>query len=414
MASLFVCMKPAFWASRRRQARQNADLKVLDGLSLYENRPPTPASTKPTPCATTNDISTVSSSNTVFESEEASTHRALVIASKRQYALLELHPSPKFENDTEVMVRNHAVGLNPIDWKSVDYNFCLPAFPWVTGREMAGVVEKVGSRVTEFKKGDRVWTSTYYRDVRAGCFQELVMVPQHTVSPIPNNMTFEAAACLGVAGLTAAMTLWKWLNVLMPSACLGMPQQSLFDRDQEYLLVWGGSTVTGQFAIQIAVRCGLKVIAVTSEKTKGLAEALGAEVVTRDSKAVNEIVGEILAIAGDRITKAIDLVGDKNTVNSLMAVSKSRQVDFAPLAMMGKHSVMENVTVHTVEMKRFVLDEKSSVYSKELNRMIQDGLIRLPEIQILVGGLSVIEEGLELLKRGDMNGRKLVVSMAEK
>lgn len=60
------------------------------------------------------------------------------------------------------MIRNYAVGLNPIDWKSVDYNFCLPAFPWVTGREMAGVVERVGSEVKGCKVGDRVWTSKFF------------------------------------------------------------------------------------------------------------------------------------------------------------------------------------------------------------------------------------------------------------
>lgn len=53
------------------------------------------------------------------------------------------------------------MGLNPIDFKSVDYNFCLPAFPWVTGREMAGVVEEVGAAVTGFVPGDRVWTCEF-------------------------------------------------------------------------------------------------------------------------------------------------------------------------------------------------------------------------------------------------------------
>jgi NADPH:quinone reductase-like Zn-dependent oxidoreductase len=81
---------------------------------------------------------------------------------------------------------------------------------------MAGIVEKVGSNVTTIKPGDRVWTSTYYRDVRAGCFQQYVIVPQHTVLSIPSDVSFEQAATLGVAALTAAMTLWKWLSVPLP------------------------------------------------------------------------------------------------------------------------------------------------------------------------------------------------------
>jgi len=60
------------------------------------------------------------------------THRALRIVRKGTYALHEALPLPEFQHDEEVMIKSYAAGLNPIDWKSVDYNFCLPAFPWVS------------------------------------------------------------------------------------------------------------------------------------------------------------------------------------------------------------------------------------------------------------------------------------------
>lgn len=234
-------------------------------------------------------------------------------------------------------------------------------------------------------------------------------MPQHTVSIIPRNLTFESAACLGVAALTAAMTLWKWFGVPIWKA----NPQIVPDAQKEYLLVWGGSTITGQFAIQIAVRCGLSVVAVTSEKTKSRVQALGAQVVTRDLKTEVEILAEISMIAGDDITKAIDLVGPQNTPYTLLAVSRSQSVEFAPLSMMGKHSIAKNVTVHTVEMKRFILDEESAIYSRALNQMIEEDLISIPEIQILAGGLSAIENGLDMLKSGDMKGKKLIVPIID-
>ena len=86
-------------------------------------------------------------------------NRALTVSAKHTYALVEEHPFPSLETDDEIIISTRAVGLNPIDWKSVDYNFCLPAFPWVTGREMAGIVEVVGPNVKDFTVGDRVWTS---------------------------------------------------------------------------------------------------------------------------------------------------------------------------------------------------------------------------------------------------------------
>lgn len=87
------------------------------------------------------------------------TQRALTVASKNTYRVEDSFPVPEIQNGDEILIKTCAVGLNPIDWKSVDWNFCLPAFPWVTGREMSGVVAQVGESVTEFKQGDRVWTS---------------------------------------------------------------------------------------------------------------------------------------------------------------------------------------------------------------------------------------------------------------
>jgi NADPH:quinone reductase-like Zn-dependent oxidoreductase len=275
---------------------------------------------------------------------------------------------------------------------------------------MSGIVEKVGKDVTDLRPGDKVWTSTYYRDVRAGCFQELVVVPTHTVARIPDSVSFEAAACLGVPALTACMTLWKWLKVPLPSESSSPTDASV--TDNEWLLIWGGSTVTGQFATQVAAQSGLKVITVNSASTKALSERLGAShVVIRDGKTDDEIVAEIRqATHGAYITRAIDLVGAKTAAVVLRAVSAERPVEFAPLAFMkSDQEVPANVTAHTVEMKRFVLDVESKRYADELNKLLDAGKLVIPDIHLLEGGLEVVQEGLDLLKKGDLKGRKLVV-----
>ena len=86
-------------------------------------------------------------------------NQALVVVEGKKYQILESFPYPSLQTQKEVFIRTRAVGVNPIDWKSVDYGFCLPEFPWVTGREMAGIVEEVGSEVTDVKVGQKVWTS---------------------------------------------------------------------------------------------------------------------------------------------------------------------------------------------------------------------------------------------------------------
>ncbi|KAJ9142932.1 Chaperonin 10-like protein [Pleurostoma richardsiae] len=312
-------------------------------------------------------------------------------------------------SEDEIMIKACYTGLNPIDWKSVDYNFCLPTFPWVTGREMSGIVEKVGSAVDSFRPGDKVWTSTYYRDIRAGCFQQYVVVPSHTVSPVPAQVPLESAACLGVAALTAAMTLWSWLCVPLPST-LRSDFCASHGSDDEWTLIWGGSTITGQFATQLAVLSGLKVITVNSIDTKPLSEKLGAShVVVRDGKTEEELVYEIQSVTGGRVTRAIDVVGPYTASVLLRAVSGGLPVDFAPLAFLyPTQELPSNVTAHTVEMKRFVLDKSCSCYAQELNRLLEVGKLALPEITVLEGGLNSIPAGLELLKKGNMAGRKLV------
>jgi NADPH:quinone reductase-like Zn-dependent oxidoreductase len=272
---------------------------------------------------------------------------------------------------------------------------------------MSGTVHKVGKNVKNIRAGDKVWTSTYYRDVRAGCFQELVVVPEHTVLPIPSNLDFESAACLGVAALTSGMALWKWLGVPLPETTGALKES----HNADWLLIWGGSAVTGQFATQYAVLSGLNVITVTSEKTKALSQSLGAtHVVSRDGKTDEEIVSEIKAVTGDRITRAIDLVGPKTAALILDCVSETSPVEFAPLAMMSsKQIIPANVTTHTVEMKQFVLDKTNMFYAEELNRMLQSGELKMPEIHVMDGGLEVVVSGLEMLKKGDMGGKKMVV-----
>ncbi len=218
----------------------------------------------------------------------------------------------------------------------------------------------------------------------------------------------EEAACFGVAALTACMTLWKWLGVPFPT---DPAKAATAEEGSEWLLIWGGSTVTGQFATQIAVRSGIKVVTVNSSQTFQLSRDLGANhVVVRDGKTDDDIVEEIRSVTSNNVTRAIDLVGHKTASLVLQSVSRDRKVSFAPLAMMSADQrIPENVTVHTVEMKAFVLDAQSAQYAHKLNSLLSAGLIKSPSLQVLDGGFEDIINGLDTLKKGRMGGKKLVV-----
>lgn len=99
-------------------------------------------------------------SQSVAAQNRSNYNQSLLVVAKRRYQLVDDCAYPTLAHGREVIVRPRAVGLNPIDWMSVDHGFCLPCFPWITGRECAGVVDQVGSEVKDVHVGDSVWTST--------------------------------------------------------------------------------------------------------------------------------------------------------------------------------------------------------------------------------------------------------------
>lgn len=194
-----------------------------------------------------------------------------------------------------------------------------------------------------------------------------------------------------------------------------MPSEDALDSPvtRRYILVWGGSTVTGQFAIQLALLSGLEVVAVTSAKTKQRVQSLGARhVITRDGKSNAAILADVRVIVDDELTLAIDLVGSETATYCLSALSQSKPAILAPLAFLQDgEPVPANVALANVEMKRFVVQEGNKVYAETLNRLVERGQLIFPELELLSGGLEQIESGLSRLKMGDMGGKKIIVTI---
>lgn len=278
----------------------------------------------------------------------------------------------------------------------------------ITGRELAGRVAAVGSEVTEFKPGDLVWASTYYRDRRAGCFQSYVIVPQHTIDHVPSSITLQQASTLGVCGLTAAMVLWHWFEIPIPEASTVLGEHAA-------IVIWGGATVTGQFLVQLARISGLEVIAVCSEASKDLVKSLGANhVISRDSL-TNESIKERILDLGLPIKYVVD-AANSETAQVALGLVKERGGSFAAIAEPLPKDVTfpDSVSVKGVQMKWFVLHKQNSIYQKSLTRLVKKGLITFPTIKVLPG-LDWVEEGLRRLQKSEKGGRggvKYVVQIA--
>ena len=166
--------------------------------------------------------------------------------------------------DNQVLVRVHAAAVNPLDWhilrgepflvRLMGFGLLKPKHQ-ILGADMAGRVEAVGKNVIQFKSGDEVFGSSM------GGFAEYACVCEDKLVLKPAAMTFEQAAAVPVAGITA-------LQALRDHGRLQSGQQ---------VLINGASGGVGTFAIQIAKVLGAQVTGVSSGRNFEMVRSIGAD-----------------------------------------------------------------------------------------------------------------------------------------
>lgn len=111
---------------------------------------------------------------------------------------LETLPDPK-PAAGQVLVKAHAIGVNPVETYVRSGKYGPREFPYTPGTDMAGVIQEVGSGVIQFKPGDRVYTAS----TLTGAYAELAVCDASKVFPLPDKLSFEQGAALGVPAATA-------------------------------------------------------------------------------------------------------------------------------------------------------------------------------------------------------------------
>src|SRR5215475_5031033 len=210
-------------------------------------------------------------------------------------------------NDDEALVRVIASSVNPADPLTLSGKYAKEFgthLPLVAGYDIAGVVEKTGPSVTKLKPGDAVYGYPTF----GGGWADYVTVKEWEVGPKPKSLNFVEAAAVPMGALTA----WQ---ALVDVAKL-QPGQTI--------LIHGGSSGVGSFAVQIAKARGAKVIATASTANQDLLKQLGADVavdytktkfedVAKDVDAVLDPVGK------DTLARSYDVVKKGGIVMSLVA-----------------------------------------------------------------------------------------------
>lgn len=200
-------------------------------------------------------------------------------------------PRPKV-GPSEVLVEVRSASVNPVDWKVMagGLDAMMDArMPVVPGWDVAGVVVELGPDVPEFSVGDEVVAYARKDYVHGGTFAELVSVPVRALARRPRTASWDEAACLPLAGLTALQALER--------AEVG---------PEDTVLVHGASGGVGSFAVQLAARAfRSRVIATGSAAQHDRLRDLGAEPVEYG----DGLVDAVRDLAPDGVSVVIDLVG---------------------------------------------------------------------------------------------------------
>jgi NADPH2:quinone reductase len=274
----------------------------------------------------------------------------------------------------EVRVRVVVSGVNPTDWKARaggTYGDGLP-FPEITpNQDGAGVVDAVGPGVDELAVGDRVWLYMAAASRPTGTAQESTVVPASRAVRLPDGVSFDVGASLGVPAMTAhrALTTHEQGPArLAPGALEG-----------KTVLVAGGAGAVGHAAIQLARWAGATVVStISSDDKAALASAAGAHHTVNYRS--DDAAGQIRAIAPDGVDIVVEvsipqnatLVADVLANHGVVSIYAINGGDEAPLPIRPNMSInarYQFLLLYTIG------DEALSAAAEDITAALQDGVL---------------------------------------
>lgn len=356
-------------------------------------------------------------------------------------ARLEAKPAPyTAPGANEIVVRNHAVAINPVDWAIPILGSMM--FPWIKpptilGEDLAGEVAEVGPGVRRFTVGDRVVAhaaglNQNRNRASEGAFQIYTVVSDHMASPIPDAMPYESAAVLPLGLSTAACGLFQkdFLALRHPSADAKPAGKAL--------VIWGGATSVGCNAIQLAA-AGYEVFTTASPRNFDYLRSLGPNQVFdyHAKTVVKEIIAALngktiagaLAIATGSTGPCLDIVhacqGDKFVAiagapvslaeigsGGAMTILRLMPKMLASNLSTGIKSRTRGIRTKFIFGSSLVDNEVgAAIYVDFLPQALADGrFVAAPPAQVVGAGLEAIQTGFEVQQKG-MSARKVVVSL---
>ena len=322
----------------------------------------------------------------------------------------EVKPAPLWTpGDNEILVKNHAVAVNPIDGALQTFAWYPLNYPTILGYDVAGDVVAVGSNVTRFKQGDRVLGNTagiLTKQNSETAFQEYTILQSNMACEIPDNMAFENAAVVPLGCSTAAAALFQdnFLKLQLPTEPAQKPTGKT-------LLIWGGASSVGSNAIQLAVAAGYEVITTASPKNFEYVKKLGAsEVFDYNSPTISDDL--VKFFKNKTSAGAFDCIGGSACNVCADVMHESTGTKFVSSTKDAPPNTPEDTTVkHVFATTIKDNDVGKAVYEDFLPKALKAGtFVPAPEPLVAGKGLESLQGAVDLLTKG-VSAKKVVVTL---
>ncbi|CAE6414698.1 unnamed protein product [Rhizoctonia solani] len=291
----------------------------------------------------------------------------------------------------------------------IDYGIFVDKFPTVLGFDGAGVIHAVGPDVAGFKIGDRVLFQGAFDSVDQRAYQQYAIVDTEILAKTPNNINDDQASTIATGAITAYFSLFQKTGVSPP---LSGPTAS-----GRSILILGGSSSVGQFAIQFARLAGFSNIATTaSSQHADLLKSLGAtHLFDRDVdvKAIQSAFATPLSFVFDTISVESTQLFAFDILTTPSPVPGARlSILLDPTESLKEKNLGDKVSVDHILGSSYMFRDVSIPFWKRVEEWIKKSEIVPNRVQLVKGGLAGIPDALNLSRKG-VSGVKVVVRPQE-
>ena len=286
----------------------------------------------------------------------------------------------------EIVVKVRAAGVNPVDWKIREgylKDLFSHQFPVILGWDAAGVVEGVGNGVTRFKSGDEIFAYCRKPIVHGGAYAEYILLEEEHAAIKPKNITFEEAASVPLAALTAYQSLFDAANL----------------KPGETILIHAAAGGVGGFGVQLAKDHGAVVWATASGRNKKYVQDLGASQVV-DYTQVN-FGDAVFSKYPHGVDVVFDCVGGEVLQKSAETVKEGGRLI----------TIVDDPTglARSDIRKEFVFVAPNTTQLTELARMVEQGRLKTHLSQVFPFGLEGARKAHELSESMHTRGKMVLV-----